>query len=176
MLSTNKMEVRNIRILSNSYRVQAQVMNLPNSRLLWINSYLPNDPSTTTFDSNELLETLNEVKNIIDNNIFDDIVWIGGFNWDHTRTSSFSNIMEKFMIDNNLLDVWEKFLVSHTHIHTDFKSTSIINRILVNERLLNVITDAGALYIGDNPSRHCPIYVKIDAGIIPKNSEHIENQ
>ena len=52
--------------------------------------------------------------------------------------------------------------------------TSIIDRILVNERLLNVITDAGALYIGYNPSRHCPIYIKIDAGTIPKNSEHIE--
>ena len=52
--------------------------------------------------------------------------------------------------------------------------TSIIDRILVNERLLNVITDAGALYMGDNPSTHCPIYVKIDAGTIPKNSEHIE--
>ena len=81
------------------------------------NSYLPNDPLTTTFDSNELLETLNEVKNIIDNKIFDDIVWIGDFNLDCTRTSRFSNMMEKFMIDNNLLNVWEKFPVSHTHIH-----------------------------------------------------------
>ena len=66
------------------------------------------------------------------------------------------------------MDVWDKFPVEYTHIHTDFKSTSTIDRILTNERLLNVIQDAGALPIGDNPSRHSPIYLKF-VGILPAN-------
>ena len=90
-------------------------------------------------------------------------------NWDRNRNSGFAQIMEKFIWDYNFIDVWDKFPVEYTHIHTDFKSTSTIDRILTNERLLNVIQDAGALHIGDNPSRHSPIYLKFDVGILPLN-------
>ena len=66
-----------------------------------------------------------------------------------------------------LKSVWEKFPVNFTHIHTDFTSTSTIDHFLVNERLLDLIEDAGALHLGDNLSRHSPIMMKLNIGNIP---------
>ena len=157
MLSTSVMKVRNERVISNSFRLQAQILNISNMKILWINGYLPNDSISENVDCKEILDTLAEVKRILDTSVYTDVIWIGDFNWDRSRTSRFANIMEKFMSDMNLVDVWDKFQVSHTHIHTDLKSTSTIDRVLVNERLLEFISDAGALNIGDNPSRHSPI-------------------
>ena len=34
------------RIKTKSFRIQAQILEFPNTRLMWINSYLPNDPLT----------------------------------------------------------------------------------------------------------------------------------
>ena len=39
-LVTNKID----KIIQKSWRIQAQVIHLPSCKLLWINSYLPNDP------------------------------------------------------------------------------------------------------------------------------------
>ena len=78
-----------------------------------------------------------------------------------------------------LFDVWEKFPIAFTHTHTDFKSVSTIDRILVNERLLSYIVDAGVLHLADNPSRHDPIMMKLDIGNIPvkvSSSEEIPSE
>ena len=37
----------------------------------------------------------------------------------------------------------------------------------MNERLLSYIVDAGVIHLGDNPSRHSPIMMKLDVGNIP---------
>ena len=66
-----------------------------------------------------------------------------------------------------LESVWEEFPVNFTHIHTDLTSTSTIYHFLVNERLLDLIEDAGALHLGDNLSRHSPIMLKLNLGNIP---------
>ena len=52
-----------------------------------------------------------------------------------------------------------------SRLHT--LSLSTLDRILVNERLLNCIVDAGVLHLADNPSRHDPIMMKLDIGTIP---------
>ena len=136
---------------------------------MWINTYLPNDPQTTVLDSTELEEVLSEVSNLLNSCTFDDFIWIDDMNWDRNRNSGFAQILEKFICDHNIMDVWDKFPVKYTHIHTDFKSTSTIDRILTNERLLNVIQDPSALHIGENTSRHSHIYLKFDVGILPLN-------
>ena len=74
---------------------------------------------------------------------------------------------KKFVTRLGLFDVWDKFPVDFTHTHTDFKSVSTIDRILVNERLLSYITDAGVIHLADNPSRHDPIMMKLNIGKIP---------
>ena len=56
--------------------------------------------------------------------------------------------------------------MNFTHVHTDLKSTSILDNFLVNERLLGLVMDAGVLHLGDDLSRHSPIMLKLDMGAI----------
>ena len=45
---------------------------------------------------------------------------------------------------------------------------------MVNERLLNIIEDAGVLHLGDNLSRNSPILLKLNMGDIPVKQEQKE--
>ena len=67
-----------------------------------------------------------------------------------------------------------KVQVGYTHIHTDLKSTSILDNFLVNERLLDLIEDAGVIHLGDNLSRHSPIMIKLKIGAIPLKPDRRE--
>ena len=169
MLSNKGKNVRKCRVSTNSFRIQAQVLMLPNSRLLWINCYMPVDPHTIMYNDEELLIVLREAENIMDTSDYDDVIWIGDFNWDRARNSGFAHILENFVSRSCLKDVWDKFPVNYTHIHTDLKSVSTLDRIIVNESLLQCIEDAGVLHLGDNPSRHSPIMVKLNVGKRPRN-------
>ena len=166
-LSKKKLQVKIVRIPTKLFRVQAQVIHFPNTRLLWINTYMPTDPQTIQFNDEELNEVLREVEMVMDNAEFDDVVWAGDLNWEKSRTSGFSERMKTFTEAAGLSSVWDSFPVSYTHIHTDLKSTATLDHFLVNERLLSLITDAGVLHLGDNPSRHSPIMLKIAIGDIP---------
>ena len=66
-----------------------------------------------------------------------------------------------------LTSVWEKYTITYTHLHTDFKLTSTLDHFSVNESLLSLVVDAGVLHLGDNLSRHSPIILKLDLGKIP---------
>ena len=44
MLSCKNKNVSKKRIKNDSFRIQAQVLNFPRTRLLWINCYMPTDP------------------------------------------------------------------------------------------------------------------------------------
>ena len=66
-----------------------------------------------------------------------------------------------------LVSLWDKFPVDYTHIHTDYKSTSVIDHFVMNERLVSLVTDCGPIHLGDNRSRHSPIMVKLNMGAIP---------
>ena len=130
---------------------------------------MPTDPQTIHYDNEELVEVLNEVEKIMDTAEYDDVAWMGDLNWDRNRNSGFAQTMETFIARLNLCDVWENFPVNYTHIHTDYKSVSTIDRILVNERLLQFIVEAGVVHLADNPSRHSPIMMKLEVGNIPPN-------
>ena len=133
MLSSKKKRVTKNRIKTDSFRIQAQVINLPCTRLLWINTYMPTDPQTIVYDNTEMFSLLEELEKIMDTADYDDVIWIGNRNWDKSRQSGFAHIMEEFISRLSLHDVWDKFPVDYTHIHTDLKSTSTLDRILVNE-------------------------------------------
>ena len=66
-LSKSDVAVRKDRVMNGSKRIQAQVLNFPSSRLLWINAYLPNDPRTILFDETELLAVLGDIEAVLDN-------------------------------------------------------------------------------------------------------------
>ena len=119
---------------------------------------------------------LSEVKLILSNESFDDIIWIGDMNWDKNRKSEFSQVMENLVQNVGLVDVWDKFPVTYTHIHTKLKSVSTIDRILINKRLVPLIVDARVLHFADNPSRHSPILLKVDLDKFPANIQPIISQ
>ena len=85
-----------------------------------------------------------------------------------SRNSGFVNAIKLFLDKTGLVSVWSKFHADYTHVHTDLKSVSTLDHFFVNERLLDSVSDASPLQIGDNLSRHSPIMMKL---MVPKVSE-----
>ena len=106
---------------------------------------------------------LNEVENAMDSSQYDEVIFGGDFNWDRTRNTGFVACIQRWVDRVGLVDVWDTFPMDYTHIHTDMKSLSTLDRFLVSPGLLPCIQDAGVLHFrdGDNPSRHSPIMLKI---------------
>ena len=169
-LSSKNLNVQSKRLQTKNYRLQAQTLHFPNTRILWINVYLPTDPQTKNYNAEELLLVLSEMENIMDAAEYDDCIVQGDLNWDSVRQSGFSKVMKNFCERVGLNSVWDSFNIEYTHIHTDLKSVSKIDHFLVNERLLEHVVDAGPLHLGDNHSRHSPIVMKLDIGNIPLQS------
>ena len=63
------------------------------------------------------------------------------------------------------------YVVDYTHIHTDFKSTSVLDHFLVSESLLPLVDTCQVLHKGDNLSRHSPILLKLRVGEIPSKKK-----
>lgn len=148
-------------------RFQAQLIEFPSTTILWINIYCPTDPLSVSYNDNELLSLLSEIESRMDQCDYDDVIIGGDLNWDQQWHSGFSQILKSFTERVGLKSVWDKFSVDYTHIHTDLKSTAILDHFLVNQRLLDLITDAGPIHLGDNLSRHSPIMMKLNLGDIP---------
>ena len=68
--------------------------------------------------------------------------------------------------------MWQKFDISHTHIHTDNKSVSTLDHFLVDPELLKVVEEAEAVHFGDNLSRHSPIVMKVRLESLPARPKH----
>ena len=74
-LSRKTLAVRKDRVISDLYRVQAQVLNFPGSRLLWINAYLPTDPGLMGgWDDSELKKCLSEIERVIRETTHSDVL------------------------------------------------------------------------------------------------------
>ena len=147
--------------------MQAQVLNLPNTRLLWINSYLPTDSQTANWDETDLQECLIEIERVIFTTNFTDILWCGDLNWDMSRQSKFSIMMTKFVDRLGLVSGWSHHPVDFTHMHTDNKSVSTLDHFLVTERLLPLVVRYEPIHRGDNLSRHSPIILSLKLGELP---------
>ena len=159
--------VKKEKVLTGSWRIQAEILHFGDFRLLWANVYFPCDPRIVNFDEAELLQVQNELRKVLDNGGYDGCLCAGDWNYDARRTSGFARSMSKFLEDVGLVSVWEKFGIDFTHMHTDHKSTSILDNFYVNSTLLPYVEDAGPLHLGDNPSGHSPILLKLRVGDIP---------
>ena len=142
-ISAKHLDIKKERIKTKSWRIQAQILHIDNYRVMWINCYLPTDPRTIQYNDAELLVVLAEIESILDSSSFDDCVLGGDLNLDRRRDSGFVATVSEFMDKIGLLSVWDKFPVDFTHMHTDGKSTSILDHFYVNQRLLESVTDAG---------------------------------
>ena len=118
-LSVKTANVKKTRIVTQSWRVQAQVLDFPTTKLLWINTYLPTDPLTIDFDESELLGVLSEIDFILDKTLFGDVFWNGDLTWDMSRRSGFSLIMKDFVEKLGLVSLWCHHPIDYTHVHTD---------------------------------------------------------
>ena len=106
-------------------------------------------------------------EDLIKNSDYDDIVWASDFNWDADRNTHFAKVVSAFIQRLGLIDLWSKFPIPNTHVHTDGRSKSTIDHILISPRLLDLVADCGILERADNLSRHCPIWVKLRLGLLP---------
>ena len=125
--------------------------------MLWINSYFPTDPHTVEFDDHEVVEVLNEVKRIIDKADCRNVILNGDLNWDLSRKTGLSSLINNFVETIGLVPLWKHFEVDYTHVHTDYLSTSVLDHFLVSENLLPLVDECRVLHRGDNLSRHSPI-------------------
>ena len=171
-LTRKRLDVRKERVETRGYRIQAQILHLPTTRVLWLNTYLPTDPQTIgEYDDMELRAVLAEVENILENSSYDDVVWGSDLNWDPSRNSFFAWTMQSFVDRNGVVPLWSEHPVPYTHVHTDGKSKSTIDHFLVSPRLVPLVADCGVVERGDNMSRHCPIWVKFKLGTLPLKKE-----
>ena len=117
-LSAKQYDVKSVRVRTTRYRVQAQVLDTPTSRILWLNTYLPTDPQLQRYDDGELQGVLMEVMNILQTAVFDDIVWGSDLNWDPSRNRQFSRTLSLFVQETGIVSLWERYRVPYTHVHT----------------------------------------------------------
>ena len=160
--------VRRERVPTTGWRIQAQILHFGDWRLLWVNVYFPNDPKLVNYDEAELLVVQEVLQDILDKGGYDGCLCSGDWNYDARRRSGFARCMAAFLDRVGLVSVWEKFPIDFTYMHTDNKSTSILDNYYVNAALLPYVESAGPLHLGDNPSGHSPILLSLRVADIPR--------
>ena len=167
-LSRKEIAIKKERVITKNYRIQAQILNLPSSRILWLNTYLPTDPQLVGgYDDSDLQDVLAEVDSILRNCNYTDLVWGSDLNWDMRRNTYFANIVKEFVNRLDLTPLWAHHPVDFTHVHTDNKSLSTLDHFLISPRLLPLVDSCGAIQKGDNFSRHSPIWLTLNVGALP---------
>ena len=105
---------------------------------------------------------------MLDRGGYDGCLCAGDWNYDARRNSGFAQSKAAFLDRIGLVSVWEKFPIYFTYMHTDHKSTSILDNFYVNEAMLQYVEAAGPLHLGDNPSGHSPVMLSLKVGDIPR--------
>ena len=94
---------------------------------------------------------------IIEENQCTNIIWNGDLNWNPSKNSGFSLTLKHFVEKFGFIPLWEHYNVDYTHMHTDFKSTSVLDHFLVTENLLPQVEECKVVHRGDNLSRHSQV-------------------
>ena len=139
---------------------QAAKIKTGNNATVIINSYFPQDPRTQTFDESELIETLECIKNVMENNPFSHFLWAGDINVDFSRNNGQSLRINNYLEEFGLGKSWEKYEVDFTCCHemNGVAHVCTIDHFFWNEAMNDLVEDAGVLHLVDNQSDHCPIY------------------
>ena len=167
-LADRGLAVPRARVATGSPRIQAQKLKFPTCEVLWINSYFPCDPQLQDYDATELIQTLNEVERIVTAAGNCEVIWSGDLNYDMRRENLFTRTVTATLRRLGLSSVWESRPIDFTHTHTDGTNTSVIDHFVVSQRLLQLVEDCGPVHRGDNLSRHCPIFLSLRLGELPR--------
>ena len=145
------------------WRLQAITITSPTSKTLLINSYFPTDSRTN--NTEELFETINIIRNVIETNPCDAVVWAGDLNADYSRNTAHARLVKESMDDMNMKSAWEKFEADFTCVSEvgGITRISTIDHIMYSERLASALSDAGVLHLVDNGSDHSPIFAVFDS-------------
>ena len=73
--------------------LQVVIMKPGYRNMLILNTYLPQDPKTEDFETDDLLITLIGIQNILKENDCTEVIWIGDINADFSRDTKFVNII-----------------------------------------------------------------------------------
>ena len=152
-----------------NWRVQAVLLD---SQLI-INVYLPTDPRTVRFNNEELNETLEVIRNVIEVNNYEHIVIAGDLNADFSRNSGHVNTVGDFIEELGLMMAWRRFFADFTHVSVlnDITYTHTLDHFLWSEGNNNNVLDAGVIHLVENESDHCPIFCNI---LIPSIKESMK--
>ena len=162
------------RVKSNHWRVQCVLFILPEARLLLINVYHPTDPKTVNerdFDDRELNEVFSAIDKLRETTAHDELLLCGDRNADFSRYTAFVNKVKTFDSERNLEYSWDTFKIDYTHIHTDDKSTAILDHFVWTKGMKNHVTNGGVLHISDNTSRHSPVWIKVEVSGLDRRKE-----
>ena len=166
-LSLKSQTVARSRVVVKSPRIQAQVLTFPTCRVLWINTYMPCDPQTQSFNDTELLSTISEIESIVTAASDCEVIWAGDMNYDMSRDNHFTRNVTEALKRLGLTSVWKGQNIDYTHVHTDGVNTSTIDHFMVSHRLLSLIEECGPVHRGDNLSCHSAILLSLRLGELP---------
>ena len=153
-----------------SHRVQA--IELFNKYVI-INVYFPTD--TNDLNDFELLKCTQDIKWYFNNYSNHNIIIAGDLNCDFSRHSRFVNIIRDFFIEVNLVTAWSRHNVDFTfynHLVRNGNNTcsySCIDHFVMQNNVLNNVSHAQVLHLGDNLSNHEPIFMSIKIDSTPSN-------
>lgn len=164
-------------VVPNSHRVQGLKLSFLGYSFVLINSYFPTDARGNRVDDTDLLQTLQDIKYIIDqcgDNC--NVILMGDINTDFVRNSNFTNAVINFTVENNLYTLWDnKFSCDFTYCHTrDCNGTtktfySVLDHFCVSPETMDFCYDASPIHLAENSSNHDPIYLKLKCPKIGSN-------
>ena len=150
-----------------SNRVQAIKVSSTSETAVFINVYMPTDPRVNNFDDTILLQTLQDIKFILNQcQPHYKINVLGDLNTDFGRNTVFVDIVRDFMASNNLLSLWDMFECDFTFSQHQIRNGlsncyySTIDHFFVNDGFAQITSEASVLHLGENLSNHAPILVK----------------
>ena len=169
------------RIPSTSFRILAAKFSFPSISLLVVNTYFMCDPRADNFDDTELLELLDDLRNVIVESKCRSLLWAGDLNTDFSRNTRFVEIVRSFILDLNLLVFWSNPNQSVQVIDFTFSQTvrgvtarSTIDHFVGSSNVFDSVVEAGVVHSVDNPSNHSAIFCKLNIGQIDESIEELK--
>lgn len=150
-------------VSSLSPRIQSALIEMQHCKIMLINTYFPQDPRCDDFDETDVTLTLSELRTLINNNDFDQLIWTGDINADFKRKTRYVEIIKNFIREMKICKSWDTYKIDFTHESqvNGVTHTSAIDHFFWNPGLSDSIIDAGVLHLCDNFSDHSPVFCKL---------------
>ena len=142
------------------YRVQAIKIKFKTSSCLLINSYLPCDPRTRQEDP-ELRETLETIREVVEQSGCRSVIWAGDVNADFIRQTNHTENVKELVDELKLLTAWDRFDVDFTSTNEVAGETYVskIDHFFWIEIMNDNVEEAGVIHSEDNTSDQNPIFL-----------------